>query len=177
MVQSEFLPEAHWGLDPLFWVPSPWHIRDIQFNMKAHPLYSEILFYRHHPILRMHVQGHVTAVMAKEKYIKYTIDDTTAAIECIQWKQASSHADENQAFPFTDPVPLGSYASVIGRIQLFKDERQLMISEIRIMTGSAHAELFWLMETLRKRQFIDQLSSPSSCGPSKNSRLSNNFRC
>lgn len=34
-----FPPESLWGLDPLFWIPTKWHIKNI-YIMRKHPLYS-----------------------------------------------------------------------------------------------------------------------------------------
>lgn len=90
-----FPAESSWGLDPLFWAYSQWHIHDVLAMLK-HPIYSgkalfavsldciasclsmvEISFYKSiegplRPIMKLQIKGIITRVDHKPKLILYT---------------------------------------------------------------------------------------------------------
>lgn len=143
-----YSPEPYWGLDPSFSVPTSWHINDIK-SMTMHSLYP-VLFYNQHPIMNIQIQGTITHLVIRDKFTKYTIDDTTEIISCILWnKRTHDHSIES-------PFPIGSYVSIIGTIQEYNNDIELSITSIESIINDSISELIWHKEVANRKCFLKQ---------------------
>jgi len=152
---ADHFPEPYWGLDPPFSIPTSWHIRDIK-SMDHHPLYSTVLLYHAHPITQIQIQGTVVQVMVKQKYIKYTIDDTTDIIKCITWNNCIPDPMDYLVTAVDEPrpYPIGTHVSIIGTIQKYNNELELSISTIEPIINNPLAELLWHKEANNRKLFL-----------------------
>lgn len=141
-------PEPYWGLDPSFSVPTSWHIKDIK-SMIMHPLYP-VLFYHQHPVMNVQIQGTITHLVIKDKFTKYTIDDTTGIISCILWNKCTHDHSTRSSFP------IGSYVAIIGTIQEYNDDLELSITFIESIINDSISELIWHKEVANRKCFLEK---------------------
>ena len=62
-----------------------------------------------------------------------SVDDGTGAIKCSWWRgQTSSHEQDQQQSEAA--ITLGNLVTVMGRISLFREQREIMVNTISILT-------------------------------------------
>ncbi|XP_029466187.1 CST complex subunit STN1 isoform X6 [Rhinatrema bivittatum] len=82
---EEETPSLLWGWDPGFLAFAKMYIKDI-LEMKESRQVPSVFFYKGHPIKQVDVLGTVVHKKERENFYNYGVDDSTAVINCICWK-------------------------------------------------------------------------------------------
>ncbi|KAJ1769872.1 hypothetical protein IW140_003963 [Coemansia sp. RSA 1813] len=137
-----------WGLDPLFWTSVKLFVGDLHHVLLDS---SESVFFigNKHVARAVEVVGVVVSADTRSpKMTMYNVDDGTGVILCVVFS-----TPEEQADPDTRTIyQLGTTVRVEGRLSTFRDERQLVVRNVRAVDPNEEA-LGWL-ERLQLRKHI-----------------------
>ncbi|KAJ1641800.1 hypothetical protein IWQ61_010723, partial [Dispira simplex] len=97
-----------------------------------------------HLLGQVRVVGLVVAVDTTTRCTKYTIDDSTGSLVCIQWAELGQFLSE----PMFD---LASQVAVHGRVSMYRNTLELYIKQISPVTDP-HEELFHWLRAIHTHQ-------------------------
>jgi OB-fold nucleic acid binding domain len=106
------------------------------------------------------LMGYLTSEDERPKCFQYQLDDGTGQITIILWKsQKLSESGTEDERPFLAPSEadggiekrpsLGDLVKVNGKLSFYKNERQLTIHKISIISDP-HEEALWHLKMLKK---------------------------
>ncbi|XP_065920485.1 CST complex subunit STN1-like [Dysidea avara] len=156
----EFYPPKYWGLDPVYFACVKLTIADV-LNLREHPLSKGTYCIHNHPISKVCVMGDVVLIDRRHNFIGYGVDDSSGVIQCYQWCDEEQHSLE---------FSLGQLVMVIGRITVFRDERQIQVDTMIQQSDPNSEVLHWLevrqlKNTLYAQPFVIPFNLlPSSSG-------------
>eukprot|EP00742_Colponemidia_sp_Colp-10_P007115 GILJ01007643.1.p1 GENE.GILJ01007643.1~~GILJ01007643.1.p1 ORF type:complete len:326 (+),score=50.86 GILJ01007643.1:45-1022(+) len=106
-------------------------------------------FFHNHPVTRVETQGVVVNVKQRQQFLQYIIDDGTGLIPCMCWLEADA------AQSATEPaiLELGALVNVRGKLSTYRQERQIVVSTIRV-EEDPNMESWWWLETIQLRQEV-----------------------
>ncbi|KAF9148704.1 CST complex subunit STN1 [Linnemannia schmuckeri] len=119
------LPMTTWGLDPLLHVPLQLMIFQVK-ALKPVPDYEGVYSHHTHPVSMVEIMGVIQSVNRAIKYLSYTVDDGTGAIQCVMWIP-----DNYLMVQDTDTIvglrafSLGDVVRVRGHVEVFRDVMQI----------------------------------------------------
>ena len=105
---------TQWGLDPLYW--SYVHLTCYQINHAISTLpdkdHAHVLN-NTHPLTKATIVGTVVRVVEQLSFTKYTIDDGTGMVDCIQW--ITKQQQQNLLLPKL--FPHGAVVKIRGKLK------------------------------------------------------------
>ncbi|KAG1745272.1 hypothetical protein EDB19DRAFT_1693569 [Suillus lakei] len=117
---------------------APCFIRDALSMKESNARDTDFYWLGHIPCRTVLIVGIVVGIQDYEKRTLYTIDDSTAVIECVarlqksKW-EATSHGLNRYIPPPPPPIPvtaIGYPVQVIGKVVRFYDARQIIVESI-----------------------------------------------
>ncbi|XP_029466183.1 CST complex subunit STN1 isoform X2 [Rhinatrema bivittatum] len=117
---EEETPSLLWGWDPGFLAFAKMYIKDI-LEMKESRQVPSVFFYKGHPIKQVDVLGTVVHKKERENFYNYGVDDSTAVINCICWKDLEE----------METAPLASHQNPVGGLNLVEELKKLKDLECR----------------------------------------------
>nr|XP_033797157.1 CST complex subunit STN1 [Geotrypetes seraphini]XP_033797159.1 CST complex subunit STN1 [Geotrypetes seraphini]XP_033797160.1 CST complex subunit STN1 [Geotrypetes seraphini] len=122
-------PSLLWGLDPSFLAFAKMYIKDI-LEMEESRQVPSMFMYKGHPIKQVDILGTVVYKKERENFYNYGVDDSTAVVNCICWKEM----DEMEK----PPSRATSYQNTVGRLTLvekLKKLKELECQSVRMEIG------------------------------------------
>ncbi|GAB5588064.1 hypothetical protein Unana1_02964 [Umbelopsis nana] len=158
------LAPAFWALDPLFRSHAKIFTADIH-KLKHIPEHSEqypdLYQYDARTISNVEITGTVVGVEQTHHMVIYTVDDGFGTITCCHWTTSSYSAPE---------IGLGDCVRVLGRINEYKEQKQVNVHEIYVHADRESAtehhavtkdqiedyntEVFHWLQTIRLRESV-----------------------
>ncbi|XP_065660607.1 CST complex subunit STN1 isoform X3 [Hydra vulgaris] len=117
-------PVKFWGLDPLHRCSIKLFIKQIN-NLPQVQGFQGVFVLHGHPITRFEVLGCIVSKHLTNHYIKYAVDDGTGVISCCLW------LNENLPSVLCS-YNLGDLVSVTGKLQIFRDEREIRVERLTL---------------------------------------------
>ncbi|KAF9195000.1 CST complex subunit STN1 [Haplosporangium sp. Z 767] len=118
-------PAVLWGMDPLVHVPMQLMIFQVK-SLSRVPDQDGIFCHHSHPVRMVEVMGVVSIVQRATKYISYTLDDGTGAIQCIMWiPDHYQSVQHTSAAPWLQPHDLGQLVRIVGQPTEYKGLMQI----------------------------------------------------
>eukprot|EP00743_Colponemidia_sp_Colp-15_P008076 GILK01008751.1.p1 GENE.GILK01008751.1~~GILK01008751.1.p1 ORF type:complete len:325 (-),score=39.44 GILK01008751.1:122-1096(-) len=102
-----------------------------------------------HPVTRVEIQGVIVNVKQRQQFLQYIIDDGTGLIPCMSWLEADTAQSTRQP----TILELGALVNVRGKLSTYKQERQIVVSTIRV-EEDPNMESWWWLETIHLRQEV-----------------------
>eukprot|EP00126_Sphaerothecum_destruens_P001858 Sdes_comp15289_c0_seq1m4138 len=124
----------NWGLDPLFGANVKVLVRDV-YRFEKHTDW-DIYFFKHRCLTRVHLVGVLVAVDRKEKSILLRLDDGSGSISAVYW-------GVEEATPI-NTEHIGSTITVLGRLNVYMNEFQIVVSHFQIETDPHIELLHWI---------------------------------
>ncbi|CAB4026655.1 CST complex subunit STN1 [Paramuricea clavata] len=139
------LPVKSWGLDPLYWTHVKLFVRDV-LQLKNYSGFKGVYAISNHPIAQVLVVGYIVKVDKREKLTTYGVDDGTGCLSCCMW-----HNQNNDLVEAT----FGDLVTVMGKISVFREERQITASSFYIETDP-NVEVFHWLEVMKLREIYEK---------------------
>ncbi|XP_030058654.1 CST complex subunit STN1 isoform X4 [Microcaecilia unicolor] len=122
-------PSLLWGLDPSFLAFAKMYIKDI-LEMKESRQVQSMFMYKGRPVKQVDILGTVVYKRERENFYNYGVDDSTAVINCVCWKDKEE----------MEKPPLGatSHQSTVGGLNLvekLKKLKELEFQSVRMEIG------------------------------------------
>ncbi|KAG0300989.1 CST complex subunit STN1 [Linnemannia gamsii] len=119
------LPVTLWGLDPLLHVPLQLMIFQVKALVPV-PDYEGVYSHHTHPVRMVEIMGVIQSVNRATKYINYTVDDGTGAIQCIMWIPDNFQTvQDTSSIAWLRTFSLGDVVKVTGQPTVFRDVMQI----------------------------------------------------
>ncbi|OMO66477.1 Nucleic acid binding, tRNA/helicase-type [Corchorus capsularis] len=136
------------------------HVKLLGFDLlslKPSPMNSSTFYLNRNPVSRVEILGVITSRDQKpNKFIKFTVDDGTAAVTCILWLNQLSSPYFSSRQPATvrvladlakgmaADVQIGKVGRVRGRITSYRGELQVTVSDVVIERDPNAETLHWM---------------------------------
>ncbi|OAQ23914.1 hypothetical protein K457DRAFT_875612 [Linnemannia elongata AG-77] len=119
------LPMTTWGLDPLLHVPFQLMIFQVHALVPV-PACEGVYSHHGHPVGMVEIMGVIQSVNRALKYISYTVDDGTGAIQCVMWIP-DNHlmVQDTNSIQGLKMFSLGDVVKVKGYLEAFRDSMQI----------------------------------------------------
>eukprot|EP00117_Sycon_ciliatum_P032344 scpid64145/ scgid25100/ CST complex subunit STN1; Alpha-accessory factor of 44 kDa; Oligonucleotide/oligosaccharide-binding fold-containing protein 1; Suppressor of cdc thirteen homolog len=146
---ADSVPEpSKWGLDPTFW--SFMKLANVQvLSLVEHSSHEECFLLGNRVVSKVQVLGDIVSVHERERNVQFCVDDGSAVLTCVLWKNRDA-PDWDAA---TNGLALGSVVHALGKIKVFRGERQLTVSSWRII-DDVHAQCVHWMEVVQLNRDI-----------------------
>jgi len=141
------LAPAFWALDPLFRSHAKIFTADIHKlkHISEHSeQYPDLYQYDARTISNVEITGTVVGVEQTHHMVIYTVDDGFGTITCCHWTTSSYSAPE---------IGLGDCVRVLGRINEYKEQKQVNVHEI-YQIEDYNTEVFHWLQTIRLRESV-----------------------
>ncbi|KAI8338361.1 hypothetical protein BC941DRAFT_422669 [Chlamydoabsidia padenii] len=112
------------GLDPLMWTHVKLFIKDV-IELVELPDCTDIYCFEDHNIRNVELCGIIVAVEQTLTMLIYTLDDGTGTIVCTWWKDS---------IDTEEMISLGSCVRIFGLVTTFKENRQIKVYELDLIT-------------------------------------------
>ncbi|KAG0079846.1 CST complex subunit STN1 [Linnemannia elongata] len=114
-----------WGLDPLLHVPFQLMIFQVHALVPV-PACEGVYSHHGHPVGMVEIMGVIQSVNRALKYISYTVDDGTGAIQCVMWIP-DNHlmVQDTNSIQGLKMFSLGDVVRVKGYLEAFRDSMQI----------------------------------------------------
>ncbi|CAO3652769.1 unnamed protein product [Cunninghamella blakesleeana] len=143
----------YFGLDPLFWVHVKVFIADI-LKLEEIEDYKNVYKFEGHLIRNINICGIIVGVEQTYNVITYTIDDSTGTIPCRLYQNSVTRKNT---------LPLGTCIQLTGFITKFRDNRQINIHDINLITDSNKEILHYLQVIyLKKNHYNEPFQLPQT---------------
>ena len=137
-------PVEFWGCDPV-WRSS---VKILAAHLARLPWAEEgggVCWLNNHPIRDLDMVGIVVGLDPSEpreagEKVRMTLDDGSGLVECIWWASGSAHHRAQQL----GTLRLGCLVHVLGRINCFREQRQLRVDQLWLEIDPAAEMLHWL---------------------------------
>lgn len=114
-----------WGLDPLLHVPFQLMIFQVHALVPV-PACEGVYSHHGHPVSMVEIMGVIQSVNRAVKYISYTLDDGTGAIQCVMWIPDNYlMVQDTSSIQGLKVFSLGDVVRVKGYLEAFRDSIQI----------------------------------------------------
>ena len=149
------VPEtSKWGLDPTFW--SYMKLANMEIlSLPEHEEHLGCFLLGNRVVSKIHILGDVVSVHERERNIQFSVDDGSAVLLCVLWKNRDGADWEETA----SGIRLGQVVRVMGKISVFREERQVSVVSWSHVTDVHAMCVHWLSVIKLHRDIYDQPAS------------------
>lgn len=146
-------PVIQWGLDPLFNCCPPFFASAVLTMQPAQDVPGSMLLCGR-PVNQVELMGFVVDVGTSKHFHRFVVDDGSACLPCIIWKQEWSISQQLLCKEATKILQVGCLVRIQGVPSIFRNQHQLTVDSIQLEIDSNFEHLHWinclrLLKTLR----------------------------